>query len=196
MKPLLTVVLPLLLVLRRLWPTRLLGASRVQALLSGGAPVVFAVRHEDLLSLVLAAPPYAPTVLISHSDDGALAAALAAALALPVERGSRSRGGVRAALRLLRHLPGGPVLLAVDGPRGPRGRVAEGVERLTGRARAWVVPLIVSGAAWRLGSWDQHRVPCGPIHLRFGVPRPPSSRRPLQRTFDRYDAAAARERHE
>jgi lysophospholipid acyltransferase (LPLAT)-like uncharacterized protein len=66
--------------------------------------------------------------------------------------------GARDALRALRR--GRPVGLAVDGPRGPRGKVQEGSLRLASRAGVPLVPLRSSGGTWVLRrSWDHFEIP-------------------------------------
>ena len=102
-----------------------------------------------------------PTVLISQSRDGALAAGAARALGLRVVRGSSSSGGPGAGLSMVRRLRGGEVgAIAVDGPRGPCGQVTGDPLRLArlGRSEMFAVAAKAS-EAYTLGSWDALRVP-------------------------------------
>jgi lysophospholipid acyltransferase (LPLAT)-like uncharacterized protein len=56
---------------------------------------------------------------------------------------------------------GSPAIIAVDGPRGPRGRVRKGIAALALRADATVLNVILV-PRWRLRitiSWDRFQVP-------------------------------------
>lgn len=141
-------------VLRRTWRVRVVGR------LPPGTRL-FAFWHGDQIALHTAAAGRRPTVLISRSRDGSLAARVAAKLRLPVVRGSSSRGSVPAALRLVRTLTSGDdVALAVDGPRGPCGRAKPGAARLARLAGASLVAVVAAARRQlSLRSWDRMALP-------------------------------------
>ena len=137
-------------------PHHLLEAARA------GRPLIFACRHGQLWPLLWAVQNCAVTVLASRSGDGELLSRVLERRGFGLVRGSSSRDAARAAreaLRLLRD--GGRLGLAVDGPRGPRGVVQEGVLRLARSAGVAIVPLRVEGSgAWiARGSWDAFEIP-------------------------------------
>jgi lysophospholipid acyltransferase (LPLAT)-like uncharacterized protein len=127
-----------------------------------GRPFVFACLHGQLWPLLWAVRECDVTVLASRSSDGELLARVLRRQGFSIVRGSSSRDGspaAREALRLLR--AGGRIGLAVDGPRGPRGVVQEGVLRLARRAGVRIVPLRTgSERPWIApGSWDRFEIP-------------------------------------
>jgi lysophospholipid acyltransferase (LPLAT)-like uncharacterized protein/HEAT repeat protein len=148
--------------LRASWRVRVVGAPPADARL-------FACWHGDLVALAAlpsrwlgggdAGQPLG--MLISRSDDGALATRLAASLGVEAVRGSSSRGAVAGALGLLRRLRRGDrVALAGDGPRGPRRQLVARVGALA-QASAATVGLAAARAsrAWHLRSWDRLAIP-------------------------------------
>jgi len=80
-----------------------------------------------------------------------------------VVRGSAGRGGARALLgmlRILRDERDSRLCLAVDGSRGPRGRVKPGAIALAAKSGAWILP--TASAARRclvFRSWDRFALP-------------------------------------
>ena len=99
--------------------------------------------------------------LASGHSDGEILGRAMHHLGWNVVRGSTTRGGVGAMLRLLRD-DATNINLTPDGPQGPRRTMAPGAVYLASRLK---VPVVCVGYAynrpWRLGSWD-----------RFAVPRP------------------------
>ncbi len=125
-------------------------------------PQVFACRHGQLWPLLWAVGPLSPAIVVSRSPDGEMLARVLRRRGLALIRGSSSSRGSEAARGILRALRRGcPVGLAVDGPRGPRGRVGDGLLRLAQRAQAPIVPLWWEGGRrWVVpGSWDAFEVP-------------------------------------
>jgi lysophospholipid acyltransferase (LPLAT)-like uncharacterized protein len=100
-------------------------------------------------------------VMISENFDGEWIARIIERFGYGTSRGSTSRGGQRALLRLKRELEEGrPAGFAVDGPRGPSRKVQPGVvwlAKLTGNP---VVPFHMEASRyWSLGSWDRTQIP-------------------------------------
>jgi lysophospholipid acyltransferase (LPLAT)-like uncharacterized protein len=140
-----------------------------------GVPFIFASRHGQLLPLLWGVQPYGLTIVVSRSRDGELLAKLLRPYGFRFVRGSSSGGGrvaAREALALLR--AGGRLGMAVDGPRGPRAHVQEGVLRLARSSGVPIVPLVARGGrAWVLrGSWDHFEIPHpgSRIEMRVGTP--------------------------
>jgi lysophospholipid acyltransferase (LPLAT)-like uncharacterized protein len=121
---------------------------------------IYAFWHESMLLPTVVRTEIC--VLISQHADGELIARACERLGIAAVRGSSTRGGSEALLRMLgvgreRHLAVTP-----DGPRGPRRRVQLGTIFLASRTGLPVVPFGVAyQRAWRFRSWD-----------RFAVPRP------------------------
>jgi lysophospholipid acyltransferase (LPLAT)-like uncharacterized protein len=100
-------------------------------------------------------------VMISENFDGEWIARIIERFGYGTSRGSTSRGGQRALLRLKRDMEQGrPTGFAVDGPRGPARKVQPGViwlAKLTGNP---IVPFHMEASSyWSLSSWDRTQIP-------------------------------------
>ncbi len=140
----------------RAW-TRSLRLTRLGPPLEPG---LVAFWHGDQLPLLRLRPP-AAVAPVSASQDGQLQRRVLARLGIDAVEGSSSKGGLAAARGLLRALKQGRVaLLAVDGPRGPRGEVKPGVVFLARRTGLPVFPVGVAVARGRrLRAWDRYLLP-------------------------------------
>jgi hypothetical protein len=151
------------------------GETSVLQEAARGRPFIFASRHGQLLSLLWGVEQLDLTIVVSRSRDGQLLASLLRPYGFSFVRGSSSSGGrvaAREALGVLRR--GGRLGMAVDGPRGPRGHVQEGVLRLARSAGVPIVPLVARGGnPWVLRrSWDHFEIPRPGtrIQMRLGAP--------------------------
>lgn len=113
-------------------------------------------------------------VMISENFDGEWIGRIIERFGYGTSRGSTSRGGQRALVRLKREMEQGrPAGFAVDGPRGPARKVQPGVvwlAKLTGNP---VVPFHMEASKfWSLGSWDRTQIPkpFSTVALAVGVP--------------------------
>jgi lysophospholipid acyltransferase (LPLAT)-like uncharacterized protein len=113
-------------------------------------------------------------VMISENFDGEWIARIIERFGYGTSRGSSSRGGQRALLRLKRDMEQGrPAGFAVDGPRGPARKVQPGVvwlAKLTGNP---VVPFHMEASRhWSLRSWDRTQIPLpfSTVALAVGTP--------------------------
>jgi lysophospholipid acyltransferase (LPLAT)-like uncharacterized protein len=161
--------------LRATVPLRLAGATDFLEEAAGGAPCIFACRHGQLLPLLWSMEPCGLTVVVSRSRDGELLARLLRPYGFALVRGSSSAGGRVAAREALRVLGrGGRLGMAVDGPRGPRGTVQEGLLRLAQQAGVPVVPLKAHAphALVLRGTWDHFELPCPGRSVQVEVGRP------------------------
>lgn len=101
--------------------------------------------HGDELALTPRFGYMGLTILVSHSKDGDSMTKAAQFLGYHVKRGSSSRGGAAGLIALIKAVrEGHSVVLAVDGPRGPRGVCKPGIIRL---AQKGGVPLFPVGVA-------------------------------------------------
>src|SRR5581483_4305184 len=126
---------------------RLVDPAGVVARRAAGEPVLAAFWHEGLVLLPLMVTrlrwPGRPSVMLSWHRDAETRGRL---------------GGLRGLLEARRR--GEDIVIAPDGPRGPRRRAKEGVVQL---ARATGLPVVAVGLAAepvrRLGSWDRLQLP-------------------------------------
>ena len=139
-----------------------------------GACVV-AFWHGELLPMVALHRDRAFVGLASQSRDGELIAAVLTQLGYGVVRGSSSAGGGDALFALREVLrEGKSPAFAVDGPRGPAGRVAPGAAALAELEEVPVVFGHVETRGWRARSWDRFLVPWpfARVVVHYGVWRP------------------------
>lgn len=135
--------------------------SPVDHLLAARTPVIFASWHGRVLLLPSLYESLQARVLASRSRDGELLARVLERFGFEAIRGSSSRGGAGALRAMVDALRDGQnVLVAPDGPRGPREQVKPGIAALARLSGAPVVPIAVgSSSEWRLRSWDGFRIP-------------------------------------
>jgi lysophospholipid acyltransferase (LPLAT)-like uncharacterized protein len=140
-----------------------------QALIDAGQPLVFMVWHDEMYTLLhkfwQTALLNIPHILISQSRDGDFMTAAAGKIGFPYTiRGAHGRGGAKAAMAILTHLrtPNQSLLCLVDGPRGPRHVVKEGIVQLAQKTNVPLIPVTgwVSTLAFCLNrSWDKFQIP-------------------------------------
>ena len=100
--------------------------------------------------------------MVSESFDGEYIARVSQRFGHAMARGSSTRGGTKA-LRLMKHLlteEEFTLTLTVDGPKGPRYEVKEGVVLLAKITKVPIIPVVVEPKNfWTLGSWDKMQIP-------------------------------------
>jgi lysophospholipid acyltransferase (LPLAT)-like uncharacterized protein len=131
-------------------------------------PLIYALWHGRLLMVPWVSARLAPArgprtirVLASRSRDGEMIARFAHRFGLETVRGSSSRGGAAALRALVAALRAGDdVVVAPDGPRGPRHHVQPGLAALAAMTGAPVVPIAFAARPARtLETWDAFLVP-------------------------------------
>lgn len=143
--------------------------------LSQTGPVIFAHWHSEDLSLLPHFGHSRARILVSPSRDGGILSLAVAELGFDSCRGSSSRGGLGGLLELKKSLKAGQsVILAVDGPRGPRQVAKPGAVYLAAKTGRPIYPIgsACSRALIFKGSWNQTRLPLPGARLAvvFGPP--------------------------
>lgn len=136
-----------------------------------GRQVVFACWHNELFCL-----PWLNTArwyknyarwvaIVSASKDGEVLAAILNRLGIAASRGSSSREGVRALMGAVRIMKreGRQGVVTVDGPRGPRHEVKDGVLLLAQKTGALLVPV---------RSFPEHKWIFAKAWDKFELPKP------------------------
>ena len=152
------------LVLRTLMCTvRVQGhpASRPPALPGDAASVVYSIWHHSLLVFIYRYRNQGAYTIVSEHRDGEYIARIAQEMGFQTARGSSTRGGGRALIRLRRAARAGhDVGVTVDGPRGPRETAQLGAIFLAQITGLPIVPAIVGlSRFWEVPSWDRFRIP-------------------------------------
>jgi len=126
----------------RLVRTKAIGVEQITK-----GPCGIAHWHGDELALIPRFGHIGSTILVSHSKDGAIMAKGATALGYRVTRGSSTRGAVGGLLALIKAVKEGrAVVLAVDGPQGPRGVCKPGIVRVVQKSGVPLFPVGVAGS--------------------------------------------------
>ena len=122
---------------------------------------IYVLWHSCLLPLAYIFRRSHCTALISSSNDGKRAAAIAAKWNLGVVYGSSSKQGFTAFRQCLKTINASKnMVITPDGPKGPREVVKSGVAHLAILSAAPVMPLAVHPSSyWRLKSWDRMIIP-------------------------------------
>lgn len=121
---------------------------------------IYAFWHDSLFCVTAFRSIVPVTALISQSADGELISQFCHAFGINTIRGSSSHGGLEAANELIEASERSHLLVAPDGPRGPRREVKRGLVYLASWTKLRIVPMGVGfGRAWRAKSWDRTSVP-------------------------------------
>jgi lysophospholipid acyltransferase (LPLAT)-like uncharacterized protein len=101
-------------------------------------------------------------MLISEHRDGGFIADTMHLLGISTVRGSSTRGGAKAMLRMLRAVKeeNRHLCLTPDGPKGPREVVKRGTVQLAKKSGLPFVPVCYATKRhWRINSWDRFYLP-------------------------------------
>lgn len=137
-----------------------------------GKNYIYSIWHNQQLFLLYPYRGQKICSLISLSDDGEFIARVLPKFGMKAVRGSTTRGGARALIKLMNIAEAGyHPMLTPDGPRGPIYQVQPGILFL---AKKTGLPIIPVGTAlsrkFKAGSWDKMRVPLpfGSTALTYG----------------------------
>ncbi len=104
---------------------------------------------------------YGYVLISSHRDGGFIADAMRL-LGVETVRGSTTRGGARAMLKMLRAVKEESRHLGItpDGPKGPREVVQKGTVQMAMKAGLPIIPVCYATKRhWRINSWDRFYIP-------------------------------------
>ncbi len=156
------------------WTTRIywFKTDEAKQLESSGQGIIYAAWHNQQLFLLYPYKGQKIAALISQSSDGEYIARVLPRFGMIAVRGSTTRGGARALIKLMQAARKGyRPMLTPDGPRGPIYTVQPGILFLA-KKLGW--PIIPVGTAlshkFKAGSWDKMRVPLpfGKTALTYG----------------------------
>ncbi len=148
----------------------------VRAIWEAGGRVVFACWHNELFACTTLRGDKRLVTIVSASGDGALLAGVLSRLDFWCARGSSSKLGVRALIQTVKVMRDQQRdgVITVDGPRGPRHQVKDGVIYLAHRLGAYLVP--TRGLASRkfvfAKAWDRFELPLplSRVQVVYGEP--------------------------
>ncbi|MDY6934466.1 MAG: lysophospholipid acyltransferase family protein [Spirochaetota bacterium] len=127
----------------------------------GESPIYISWHQRFFPGICLMAKRSPIAIMISQSTDGELISKIVEILGWRTVRGSSSRGGGRALIKLKRLLKEGyAVGHIVDGPRGPFGKIKPGLFAMAKHSGMPLLPTIVSSEKkWTFNSWDNFIIP-------------------------------------
>jgi len=140
---------------------RIEGAHHYDAVVASGRPPIMAFWHGRILPATYYFRHRGIVVITSENFDGEWIARIIERFGFGTARGSSSRGGLKAMLKLMRDMEQGkPAGFTVDGPRGPA-RIAQPgaiwLARATGNP---VLPFHIEASShWTANSWDRTQIP-------------------------------------
>ena len=160
---------PLIAWIFRLWTRTLrfetVGSTEFVELNKQGRPMVIALWHGEIFPVTAFGHTLSSHLVtfVSQSKDGEIIARMLERLGHVTVRGSSTRGGVKALLRAKRIMTAENrmAVFTMDGPKGPRHKVKDGVVFLAQRAGAAIVPLRAYPVRKKVfaKSWDRFVLP-------------------------------------
>lgn len=152
------------------------GAEIVAQLREKKVPIIYAHWHRHIFVTIYRFKNTGVRPLISLSEDGEIVAQIAVEFGMNPVRGSSSRGGARAFLKLANAIKedNSEVLITADGPKGPPQRIKDGTFRLAQKTNAVVVPIGWHASRVKIfeKTWDKFKIPLpfSSITYAYGEP--------------------------
>jgi len=150
------------------------GKEIPDTLLQQGKVFIFSFWHGRQFFLVYVRRHDSIDVLISQSKDGEYIARIIGMFGPGSVRGSSSRGGSRALVKLKRSLAKGRIIAVTpDGPRGPARKVQQGVVYIARKMNVPIIPLAYAAKRCKIfHSWDEYHIPYpfNRIAVTYGEP--------------------------
>jgi lysophospholipid acyltransferase (LPLAT)-like uncharacterized protein len=140
---------------------RVEGMQHFDAIRAAGSQPVMAFWHGRILTATYYFRRRGIVVITSENFDGEWIARIIERFGYGTARGSSSRGGVKAMLRLKRELAAGrPVGFTLDGPRGPARVAQPGAVWLAAESGNPLLPFhLEASSSWTMGRWDSTQIP-------------------------------------
>jgi hypothetical protein len=155
---------------------RIEGEEATRRVYEGDGGAIIAAWHSRIFLMPLIvitlrrrwrAPPERTALMVSASRDGEFTARAGRLLGLHIIRGSaanptktKDKRGVPAAREaIVRMRRGASLIITVDGPKGPPGRVGVGAIKLAQQTGSHIIVYGLSARAYRLNSWDRLLLP-------------------------------------
>ena len=146
---------------------------------------LFCVWHDSILAAIFCGKTVNVAALVSQNFDGTIVADLLDAVGIQPVRGSSSRGGAAAIRQMFALAERKHLVIATDGPRGPRRVVKDGIVYLASQSGRPIVPTAI-GCTWAWkpkGRWTEMVIPLpfSRVHVLGGMPiRVPEGLMPQQ----------------
>lgn len=128
---------------------------------TGDERYVYCVWHDGILGAIFSGPQVRTSALTSRHADGEYVAEIIQAVGMKPVRGSSGHGGAGAVRRMMSDASEYHVVIATDGPRGPRRVVKPGIIFLASQSGRRIVPVATSAVrGFRpKGKWTDLLIP-------------------------------------
>jgi lysophospholipid acyltransferase (LPLAT)-like uncharacterized protein len=152
---------PLINALGRTLRWQIDGQQHLDAVFAAGRQPIMAFWHGRILPATLHFRNRGIIVITSENFDGEWIARIIERFGYGTARGSSTRGGLKALLKLVRDMESGrPTAFTVDGPRGPARVAQPGAVWLAKATGNPILPFhIESSSHWSANSWDHTQIP-------------------------------------
>jgi lysophospholipid acyltransferase (LPLAT)-like uncharacterized protein len=141
------------------WRVRVENLDKVAEARKVKGQILYCFWHSNLFVLCYTHRSSNAGLMISQSFDGEIVSRILQRLGYKIFRGSTSRGGAVALLKMLKD-QSCDLALTVDGPRGPAEKVKSGAVMLAAHSGSPILPIsVVASRAWRMKSWDRLIIP-------------------------------------
>jgi len=139
------------------------GAYEESEKLFGSGGVIYGFLHGEQFILYRLHKNRGVAIMTSLSRDGELQDGILKRFGYRTVRGSSSRGGAEALINMIEIIRSGSgsVAFAVDGPRGPEGKVKPGIIYLAMKTGRPIIPMRVLYSAFYTfkKAWDRYKLP-------------------------------------
>jgi lysophospholipid acyltransferase (LPLAT)-like uncharacterized protein len=135
--------------------------------------VIYCFWHRNILPLMYLHRNHDIAVMISQSQDGELIAEACRDFGYVPVRGSSRRGGSKALREMISVAKSYTIGITPDGPKGPAGKIKEGLVFL---AKASGLPVVLAAVQVKreivFSSWDRFRLPLPFTRIRVSYSEP------------------------
>ena len=155
---------------------KIIGHEHVETLRKQKKPIIYAHWHRHIFVTIYRFRNTGARPLISLSGDGEIVSQVAVEFGMNPVRGSSSKGGTRAFLKLLNAIKEdhSEVLITADGPKGPLRQIKDGTIRLAQKTGSVIVPICWHASRVKIlkKTWDKFKIPMpfSTITYAYGQP--------------------------
>lgn len=166
----------LILALIKTCKLKIAGHEHVEKLREQNIPIIYAYWHRHIFVTIYRFMNTGARPLISLSEDGEIVAQVAVEFGMNPVRGSSSKGGAKAFLKLLNTIKesNSEVLITADGPKGPLKEIKDGTILLAQKTGSVIVPIAWHASRVKIleKSWDKFKIPLpfSSITYAYGQP--------------------------